>query len=82
MNKLLRAIALLFLAFTLKPTTHAQQSTGTYTTYVSGNAVVTEDYTVRTEADGSTRAEAEIGAPSAAGAPRQRAVTIIRNACH
>lgn len=78
MNKILRAIALLFLAFILKSTMHAQQSTGTYTTYISGRVAATEDYTVRTEADGSIRAEAEIGAPTQ-GTPRQRAVTVVRN---
>lgn len=78
MRKVFRAFKLSLLTLILTATMHAQEQSGTYTTFADGRPVVTENYTVRRDAQGSVRAEADIGA-IAAGQPRQRAVTIIRN---
>ncbi len=55
----------------------AYSQTGTYTTYVSGKAIVTDQYQVTSNADGTLRTEATLGAP--AGGPQQKAVTVAAN---
>ena len=55
----------------------AQAQTGTYTTYVGGKAIVVDQYQVTSNADGTLRSEAALGAPS--GGQQQRAVTVAVN---
>ena len=67
MRELLLAFAL---PFTLLALARAQErpapSQGTYTTYVAGQKLATEAYTLTAQPDGTLRAEAEITPPSGA----------------
>jgi dienelactone hydrolase len=53
----------------------AHSQTGTYTTYVGGNAVVVDQYQVTSGKEGAVRAEATLGAPT--GGPEQKALTVV-----
>jgi hypothetical protein len=55
-----------------------QQSSGVYTTYVGGQTVSAESYTFAAGADGTLRAEAEVG--PAAGGPKRKTVTTAKGA--
>jgi dienelactone hydrolase len=55
----------------------AQAQTGTYTTYVGGKAIVVDKYQVTSNADGTLRSDAALGAPG--GGIQQKAVTIAVN---
>jgi hypothetical protein len=55
------------------PLARPQQTTGTYTMSVGGNAVSVENYTLTSEPNGALRAEAEISA----GGGKQKTTTIL-----
>lgn len=56
---------------------HAHAQTGTYTTYVSGKAIVVDQYQVTSNTNDTVRIEATLSAPT--GGPQQKAVTVAAN---
>src|SRR5262245_8839499 len=52
----------------------AQAQSGTYTTYVGGKPIVVDTYQVTSNADGSVKAVAAVGAPT--GGPQQKVSTV------
>ena len=67
------AAAALLLVAAVQTRAQQEQVSGKYTSYVGGRAIATESYTLTTAADGTLRAEAEVGPE---GGARQRLVTV------
>jgi len=74
MHKTALWTALILLAVTARA--RAQQTSGTYTMFVAGNAISTETYTLVSGPGGTVRAEAEI---TISGSKRKTTTTISKN---